>query len=91
MDTYKDLIEKKSELDKAIEHARREEIQHAIARILIVMDELKIEPEDLGFMRAGGTRGRVQYRDPDSGKTWCGVGRTPNWIKGKSRDRFRVR
>ncbi|VVE20744.1 h-ns histone-like nucleoid-structuring protein [Pandoraea anhela] len=91
MDTYKDLIEKKFELDKAIESARREEIQQAIAKILVVMDELKIEPEDLGFRRAGGGKSRVQYRDPDSGKTWCGIGRTPKWIKGKPREQFRVR
>ena len=32
----------------------------------------------------------VRYRDPESGKTWCGYGRPPNWIRGKDRERFRV-
>ena len=32
----------------------------------------------------------VRYRDPESGRTWCGYGRPPNWIRGKDRERFRV-
>ena len=32
----------------------------------------------------------VRYRDPESGSTWCGYGRPPNWIRGKDRERFRV-
>jgi DNA-binding protein H-NS len=32
----------------------------------------------------------VLYRDPDTGNTWCGFGRPPNWIRGVNRERFRV-
>ena len=32
----------------------------------------------------------VRYRDPESGRTWSGYGRPPNWIRGKDRERFLV-
>ena len=40
-----------------------------------------------------GTTRPAKYRDPETGKTWAGVGMTPLWIKeyekaGKSRDHF---
>jgi DNA-binding protein H-NS len=48
--------------------------------------------------RAHALKGRkreAKYRDPETGKTWAGVGMTPLWIKeyekaGKSRDQFAV-
>lgn len=33
----------------------------------------------------------VRFRDPATGNTWTGFGRPPNWIRGKDRERFRVR
>ena len=32
----------------------------------------------------------VRYRDPQTGRTWNGFGRPPNWIRGQNRGRFRV-
>lgn len=32
----------------------------------------------------------VRYRHPETGQTWNGVGRPPNWIKGKDRRLFKV-
>jgi DNA-binding protein H-NS len=32
----------------------------------------------------------VKFRDPASGKTWCGVGREPRWIAGQDRSAFAV-
>ncbi|MGT2509151.1 H-NS histone family protein [Cupriavidus basilensis] len=32
----------------------------------------------------------VQYRDPETGKTWNGHGRPPTWLKGKDRARYRI-
>lgn len=33
----------------------------------------------------------VRFRDPETGKTWNGAGRPPNWIRDKDREQFRVR
>jgi DNA-binding protein H-NS len=40
-----------------------------------------------------GTKRPAKYRDPESGKTWAGVGMVPLWLaayeaKGMSRDQF---
>ncbi|CAB3758712.1 H-NS histone family protein [Paraburkholderia humisilvae] len=32
-----------------------------------------------------------KYRDPASGKTWSGRGRTPLWMRGDDRDAFLIR
>lgn len=32
--------------------------------------------------RVVGERKPAKYRDPDTGKTWCGVGKRPGWLKG---------
>jgi DNA-binding protein H-NS len=35
-------------------------------------------------------KGEAKYRDPESGATWTGTGRTPNWIIGKNHDEFLI-
>ncbi|WP_414693527.1 H-NS family nucleoid-associated regulatory protein [Paraburkholderia madseniana] len=32
-----------------------------------------------------------KYQDPKTGKTWSGRGLTPDWIKGKNRDRLLIK
>ena len=32
----------------------------------------------------------VQFRDPETGETWNGHGRSPNWLRGKDRTRYRI-
>jgi DNA-binding protein H-NS len=35
-------------------------------------------------------KGEPKYRDPESGATWTGTGRTPNWIAGRDWDEFLI-
>jgi DNA-binding protein H-NS len=35
-------------------------------------------------------KGAPKYRDPESGATWTGTGRTPNWIAGRDWDDFLI-
>jgi DNA-binding protein H-NS len=32
----------------------------------------------------------VQFRNPQSGDTWSGRGRMPNWLAGQDKAQFRV-
>lgn len=32
-----------------------------------------------------------QYQDPESGKTWTGKGRAPNWMKDQDKEQFRIK
>lgn len=34
--------------------------------------------------------GLVRFRDPETGRTWNGFGRPPDWIRDKDRRKFRV-
>ena len=33
----------------------------------------------------------AKYQDPESGKTWTGRGKPPNWILGKDRTLFEIK
>lgn len=43
-----------------------------------------------GPKRTFAGAGVPKYRDPDSGKTWSGVGPIPGWIKGRNREDFLI-
>lgn len=51
---------------------------------------VKAEPNETVDGRGPSLDDLVRYRDPESGRTWCGFGRPPDWIRGKDRERFRV-
>lgn len=36
-------------------------------------------------------KGIPKYRDPESGKTWSGLGRKPAWFDSKQSDRFEIK
>jgi len=92
MTTLSELLEIRKSLDQQIAGTRRAEIQDAIGRIKALMAELEITPEDLGFSRAARRHKRnpARYRDPETGKTWTGLGREPKWLKGQERERFLI-
>jgi DNA-binding protein H-NS len=82
MATYQELKQQAEELMKAAEEARRQENREIIAEIRAAIREHGITAEQLGFAPAGkGSRQKVapKYRDPVSGATWSGRGRTPAW------------
>jgi DNA-binding protein H-NS len=59
-------------------------------QLMDIIREKGITAEQLGFAPAGkGSRKTAppKYRDPVSGATWAGRGRTPKWING-SREEY---
>jgi DNA-binding protein H-NS len=85
MATYNELKQQAEELMKAAEEARKQENREIIAEIRAAIREHGITAEQLGFAPAGkGSRTKVaaKYRDPVSGVTWSGRGRTPAWVVG---------
>lgn len=78
----------------------------ALESILRAMNEYDISPEDVttAYRNANKSSRRnankqtvpPKYRDPASGKTWTGRGRTPRWLtaaeeQGRSRDEFLIK
>ena len=100
MSSYAELQQRIAELQAEAEAIRRQEFGSAIAEIRAKMQELGITVEDLQggaprTRRASATPVAAKYRDPASGKTWSGRGRSPVWLaeaeaQGRSRDEFLI-
>lgn len=88
MDTsYREVKARIRKLEVEAERLRRDELRQVLAELRDKVREYHITPEQL-FGPDLSTL--VRFRDPDSGKTWNGFGRPPNWIRGQDRERFRV-
>lgn len=84
---YKSLMQEKAALDAQIaEHyvAMRLDAIDA-ARALVKHHDLKV-----GDFFALNTPPNARYRNPTTGETWTGRGRTPRWIEGRDRKPFEV-
>jgi DNA-binding protein H-NS len=40
--------------------------------------------------RGTGAKVAAKFRNPETGDTWSGRGREPNWLKGKNREDFKL-
>lgn len=96
MATYLELKAQAEALAQQAEQARLVELDRIITTIREQIAEYDITPEQLfGRRRAvtSSTRAPIapKYRDPKTGATWSGRGRTPQWIaSAKNRDRFLI-
>lgn len=85
MATYESLKAQADALIKQAEEIRKQENKDLIIELRSVIRENGITAEQLGFAPAGkGSRktAPAKYRDPLTGKTWSGRGRTPLWLDG---------
>lgn len=94
MATYKQLTEQLAKVQAQMEAARQNELASTIEQIKAQIAEYGITAEELGFAskrttsrKSGGLP--AKYRDPKTGKTWSGRGRTPAWL-GKRREKFLI-
>ena len=53
---------------------------------IVVMDNL--QPHKNATVRKGAAV--AKYRNPKTGETWSGRGRSPAWLAGKNRERFLI-
>ena len=103
----KEKIEK--EIQKLKEEARALQEQHrgpALETIIKAMLEYDISADEVATAYRSATRASRQsrtkqpvpakYRDPSTGQTWSGRGRTPRWLtaaeaQGRHRDTFLIK
>lgn len=92
MATYKELKIELEKLRGEAEQARLAEKTEVLDKVRSLIVEYGLQPSDFGFKqsRARG-KGTVaaKYRDPASGATWSGRGRTPGWLQG-DRSRYEI-
>jgi DNA-binding protein H-NS len=85
MASYAELKAQADALIKQAEEIRKIENKEVIAEIRAAIREHGITADQLGFAPAGKgsrTTAPAKYRDPITGKTWAGRGRTPLWLDG---------
>ncbi|WP_087689109.1 H-NS family nucleoid-associated regulatory protein [Pandoraea sp. PE-S2R-1] len=86
-ENYRDVKKRIRALEAAAEQLRRRELHQILTDMRQTIRRYSITPDqffgpDLPDL--------VRYRNPDSGETWNGMGRPPNWIRGGERGPFRI-
>jgi len=95
---YEELQAKIADLQAQAEQVRREERQQAIDMAKTMISTYDITARDLGLDKAPkvktgpkpGNKVAAKYRDPASGATWSGRGKTPRWINGADRSQYAI-
>lgn len=91
MTDYKTLLARKAELDAQIAQAQAERKAEGIAQARALIQEHGLTAADVfPPAKSKGSVGAPKYRDPDTGATWTGRGKPPNWINGKDRAPFLI-
>lgn len=100
MATYAALRKQIEDLTKRAEDARKAEIRQLVGDIRRQIQEFGLTPDDLFGgaarkqrsrpARAVGSTNPPKYRDPETGKTWTGIGKPPLWIAGKDRSGYLI-
>ena len=91
--SYQDIQAQIRDLTVAAEEARKAELSQALDSIRELIQQYGLTQDDLlglfkkrrgrtaGAKAAPATKGVAKYRDPETGRTWTGQGKPPNWIK----------
>lgn len=95
MATYRQLTEQLAKVQAQMAAAREKEMAAVIAQIKEQIAEYGITAEELGFSSKRTLKSKPvglppKYRNPDTGQTWSGRGRTPSWL-GKRPERFLIK
>lgn len=90
---YKALLQQKAQLEAQIAEALKIEKGGAVAQVRELIEQYGLTPGDVfstGKRKAPANVGVAKYRDPETGATWTGRGKPPNWILGKDRTAFAI-
>jgi DNA-binding protein H-NS len=95
---YEEIQAKIADLQAQAARVKAEEKAQAIEAARAMIDSYGITAKDLGLDKApkvktgpkAGNKIAAKYRDPQSGATWSGRGKTPKWINGADRSQYAI-
>jgi len=95
---YEELQAKIADLQAQAARVKEEEKEQAIGMARTMISAYGITAKDLGLDKAPkvktgpkpGNKVAAKYRDPRSGATWSGRGKTPKWINGADRSQYAI-
>ena len=95
---YEELQAKIADLQAQAAKVKEEEKEQAIGMARTMISAYGITARDLGLDKTvktktgpkPGNKVSPKYRDPQSGATWSGRGKTPRWINGADRSQYAI-
>jgi DNA-binding protein H-NS len=95
---YEELQAKAAEILAQAEIVKQDEKRQAIEACKAMIASYGVTAKDLGLDKAvkaktgpkPGQKVVPKYRDPASGATWSGRGKTPRWINGADRSQYAI-
>ena len=88
MSSYAELLAQKKLLDEQIANAKKAESEQALQTALQLVQEFGFTAQQVFPWKPQPKKVSAKYRDPDTGATWSGRGKPPQWIAGKDRTPF---
>jgi DNA-binding protein H-NS len=93
MASFKEIQAQIAQLEQQAAEQHDREFAGAVEEIRTLMQVHGITVDDLQSARTKrGVKksGAVLFRNAETGNTWSGRGRMPNWLSGQDREHFRV-
>jgi DNA-binding protein H-NS len=95
MSSYKELLKQREALEQKINEARRNELSEAVSQVRALVTEFGLTAQDVfpaGKARSASAGSKVapKYRNPATGQTWTGRGKSPKWIQNENREQFAI-
>ena len=91
MTTLQELLAQKEALEQQISQIKKLQREDALREARELVETYELTTDELfGKRKAAGQPAAAKYRNPESGETWSGRGRTPRWLDGKNRDDFAI-
>lgn len=93
MTTYSEYQKQIAELTEQAEQVRKAELNEARTKIKELMLAHGLSALDFGTtakVRKERIPVAVKFKNPATGETWTGRGRTPRWLNGQNKDDFLV-
>lgn len=88
MTSYSELLAQKKLLDEQIANAKKAESEQALQTVTQLVQEFGFTAQQVFPWKPAPKKVTAKYRDPDTGATWSGRGKPPQWIAGKDREPF---
>ncbi|WP_082550949.1 H-NS family nucleoid-associated regulatory protein [Pseudorhodoferax sp. Leaf265] len=93
MSEYKELLRQREALEQQIAEMRQSERATAIAQVRAIVEDFGLTMADAFGKARRADAGKTvppKYRHPETGATWTGRGRAPDWIASGDRDSFLI-
>jgi DNA-binding protein H-NS len=91
MASYRELLAERDKLNQTIFTAREKELEAALATVRELVDEFGLTEADVfpHKRKPHPNKGAVlpaKYRNPETGTTWTGRGKSPLWLASLSKE-----